>query len=480
VIAGPRFFPMDWLDQELIGTVDQSRSDDVHHLLGPEASRPHRGPTTALSSRMYVLAPGLAVIAASMMGPFYLSSLRPPAGRIVDFFQEWASARNHFQGLPVYANHRVTIPRYLGLEISRPQDLTVEVNGHPPTSVLLALPLAAFPYRDAVLAWNLASLGMLAVSLYLVWRGLRIPFSTRRLFLLIASLLVCSPLILQFFFAQLNLVLLLLLTGTWAADRSGRPLLAGALLGTATAIKIFPGFVFLYFLLRGEWKALIAGALAVTTLTGLTAAVLGVESYRSYIDDVLGRVAGFRGGWPNASLVGFWVKLFDPPLSELQVEPLWRSPAIARIGIVATCAPILVALASMVRRAATGDQRDLAFGSTLTAMLLVSPITWDHYLLLLAVPIAVIGTHLPRSTAARALFAVILVAFWSSPSIIQHLLIPGGKSHGIAHPLQTVTLLSYQCYALIALFGLGVAATFGGHSLGWRIAGSLSSATTVD
>ena len=387
---------------------------------------------------------------------------------------------NHLQGVPVYANHRVTIPRYLGLEISRPQDLTVEVNAHPPTSVLLALPFAAFRYQDAVLAWNLTSFGMLGASLYLVWRGLRIPFSARRLFLLIASLLVCSPLILQFFFAQLNLVILLLLTGTWAADRSGRPMLAGALLGTAAAIKIFPGFVFIYFLLRGEWKALIAGALAVTMLTGLTAAVLGFESYRCYFDDVLRRVAGFRGGWPNASLVGFWVKMFDPPLSELQVEPLWQQPGDRADRDRGVLRPVLIALASIVRRAATRDHLDLAFGSTLTAMLLVSPITWDHYLLLLPLPIAATWIHLPRSTSARALFAVILVAFWSSPSIIQHLLIPGGKSHGIAHPLQTVTLLSYQCYALIALFGLGVAVMFGGDSVGRRIAGSVSSATTVD
>jgi hypothetical protein len=174
-------------------------------------------------------------------------------------------------------------------------------------------------------------------------------------------------------------------------------------------------------------------------------------------------VAGFRGGWPNASLVGFWVKLFDPPLSEVQVEPLWRSPTIARVGILASCAAVLASLAWIVRRATTPGQRDLAFGLTLTAMLLVSPITWDHYLLLLLVPIAVTWAHLPRSTAARALFAVILVAFWSSPSIIQDLMIPRGKSHGIADPLQTVTLLSYQCYALIALFGLGAVLTREGN-----------------
>src|SRR5579883_449874 len=228
-----------------------------------------------------VLGPGLTLVVASIMAPIYRSSMRPPADRIVDFFQEWASARNYLEGLPVYANHRVSLPRYLTLRTLRPQDLSIEVNAHPPTSVLLALPFARLHYPDAVLVWNLTSLGMLGVSLFVIWRGFGIPFSLWWSFPLITSLLICPPLITQVYFGQLNLVILLLLTGTWAADRSGRPLLAGVLLGTAATIKLFPGFLFLYFIFRGQWRSLLAGVITIALLTGLTATVLGLEAYRA-------------------------------------------------------------------------------------------------------------------------------------------------------------------------------------------------------
>ena len=168
--------------------------------------------------------------------------------------------RNYREGLPLYTPHSVTIPRYLGPGIRVADGLMIEVNAHPPTSVLLALPFSLLHYPDAVLAWNLVSLGMLGASLYLLWRGLEIPFTWWRLFPLTTSFVLCTPLFLQFSLGQLTLLILLLLTGTWAADRSARPILAGSLLGTATAIKLFPGFMFLYFLMRREWKVLFACA----------------------------------------------------------------------------------------------------------------------------------------------------------------------------------------------------------------------------
>ncbi len=414
------------------------------------------------------LGPGLTVIVGSIMAQLYLSSLRPPADRIVDFYQEWASARNYWEGLPLYTNHKVTIPRYLGLTIASPEDLTVEVNAHPPTSVLLVLPLGLLRYQDAVLLWNIVSLMMLGASLYLVWRGFRISLSPWWLFPLITSLLVCAPLIQQVFFAQLNLLILLLLTGTWAADRSRRPILAGTLLGAATAIKLFPGLIFFYFIMRKQWKVVIIGALTVILLTGLTAAVFGLESYRAYYKEVLPRVAGFRGNWLNASLMGFWVKLFDPPPNNRQVEPLWRSAVVARLGTVVCCTAVLITLALVVRRARTTIELDLAFGLSLTAMLLVSPITWDHYLVLLLVPIAATWIALPPSVGARVLFAAVLIACWSPPAIIHQFMIPGGRSTAVARPLETLSILSYQCYALIALFVLGAKAIVRGTRSGSR------------
>ena len=83
--------------------------------------------------------------------------------------------RNWWNGLPVYTNHRVTIPRYIG-----PVDpfcLQVEFNAHPPSSVLVMIPWAMLDYRDALLAWNVLSLAMLVASLEIIRRSLELPLT---------------------------------------------------------------------------------------------------------------------------------------------------------------------------------------------------------------------------------------------------------------------------------------------------------------
>src|SRR5207253_2522977 len=188
--------------------------------------------------------------------------------------------------------------RYLGYQRQPRDRFFLEVNAHPPTSVLLAVPLARLDYPDAFLVWSLSSLAALAASVWLVVRHLRIPFSVWALAPALTLLLACNPFRQQMNQGQLNLVLLLLLTGVWVADRSARPGWAGALLGAATAIKLFPAFLFLYFLLRRQRRVVAAGVLSFAVLTGLTAALLGPATYRCYVEEVLPQVAQFRDWWP--------------------------------------------------------------------------------------------------------------------------------------------------------------------------------------
>jgi hypothetical protein len=338
------------------------------------------------------------------------------------------------------------------------------VNAHPPICVVLALPLVALSYPDAVLVWNLVSLSALFLSLWIIRRELAIPFSGWSVFPLVALLLICNPFRQQVIQGQLTLLLLLLLTGCWAAQRSNRAGWAGVLLGTATAIKLFPGFLFIYFILQRQWKAVMAGILTVAVITALIIPMLGVETFTSYGMDVIPRVAVFRASWFNASLPGLWTKLFDPDTEgdpvhpvHIRIEPLWRSLALARLGTWVSCGVVVAVQAWIAWRARSRVEKDLAFGLTIIAMLLVSPITWDHYLLLLTVPLAVLWTRLPRPNLVRMLFLIILIAFWIEPARLFDALVPGGYKQGTAYPIHTLCVLSIPCYALLILFALNAA-----------------------
>jgi hypothetical protein len=389
-----------------------------------------------------------------LRGPAFLEKVRATSDIIPDFFQEYASARNWFEGLPIYADHHQTVPRYLHVSLDDNHS-HVFVNAHPPCSVMFALPFAKLDFTDAFLAWNLLSLSALAASLWIVLRQLRIPFQLWSAAPLLALLLLCHPLWEQIRLGQLTLLLLLLVTGSWAAERSTRPLLAGALLGAASAIKLFPAFLLVYFALRGRWRVVAAGLVIGAALTALSAIVLGFDAYRSYFLTVLPEIQWFRVGWNNDSLWGFWSRLFDPaPEHERDrslTEPLFYSPALAKVLSLLSSAVITAFLAAAVRRDATGRRCDLTFALAVTAMLLISPICWDHYLLLLLVPLAVVWVGLPASRLVRAVFLVIVAAFWAGSPLVWTAFELNGRT---ATPVDSVGVLSYQFYALVAFFAL--------------------------
>jgi hypothetical protein len=392
-----------------------------------------------------------ALLVGSVQFTAFVGALRHAPGIVSDFYQDWASGRNWWNGLPVYTDHRVTIPRYIG-----PVDpfcLRVEFNAHPPSSILVIIPWATMDYRAALLGWNLLSLGMLLASLEIIRRSLEVPLTARLIASAVIFLLLSRPLFMQLFHGQWNLMLLLLVTGTWAADRSGRPAWAGLLLGGATAIKLFPGFLFLYFLARRQWTTMIAGALAFGMATGFTAGLLGPEVYRVYFQEILPRLAPVRSSWYNASLVGFWSRLFDPATTEVHVLPLWRSSMALRVAVLLSELAVIITLARLVRSADTRNARDHAFGFALTGMLLVSPITWDHSLLLLLLPISILLHDPPRSELAKVVVVVSVGVIWFlGQRLVCERFIPGGLVAGFASPAHSLTVLSYPCYALATLF----------------------------
>jgi hypothetical protein len=384
--------------------------------------------------------------------------LRPGPTEIRDFYQEWASARNHANGLPVYTEQERTVPLYLGFRRDPHDVYFVEVNAHPPPSVLLAFPLAGFDYRAAHLAWNLLSLAALGFSGWLIARALGVPRSPR-LVLMAVFVLIGDPLHQQVVQGQLNCLLLLMITGIWRADRSERPVLAGVLLGLATGIKLLPGVLFLYFLARRQWRVMLAGLACFTILMAATASILGLDTFSSYLTDVLPRIAEWRSLHYNNSIPGWWHKLFDPGSKGYPIIGLSLWPALARCGAALSCATVVLLSMWAAARAKVRRDWDQAFGAAVIAMLLVSPVAWEHYSVVLVLPVALLANRLPSSSKARGLLGVILVVLSIQPEYLWSACGLRGWMVTPMSPWNTVTALSIQLYAILGLFALGLTTT---------------------
>jgi len=387
------------------------------------------------------------------LGPLCVEAMRPAPDRVNDFYQDWGSARNHLVGLAVYTHHATSIPRHLGLP-SNPVP-GIEYNAHPPTSVLLALPLARLDYPDAVLVWNAISLAAFLASLVIVAAVLPVP---QTLFLPVLALLTyCHPLYGNLYLGQLTLILVLLVTAIWALERSERSSTAGLILGAAAAIKLFPAYLIVYYAARGRRRPLLTAIASFLALTLTTALVLGVDAYSDYVQIVLPAQVKFRSLGYNYAITGFWHKLFDPAGEPGSMTPLWSKPALARWGTILSDLAITAIVAMLAHRARSSAQRDLAFASVVTAMLLVSPVTWDTSLPLLLVPIALLSRSAGTSRWMPAALVLILVVVWMPQIVLTKLALAGGSLR-VAPWTFMLGAPSLKLYALLAIFTLGLIA----------------------
>lgn len=371
--------------------------------------------------------------------------------RLGDFFQEWASAKNYFEGQPIYTPQEITAWHYLRQTPDMSKQIFVRVNGHPPTCVLLALPLARLDYAHALFLWNGLTLVALAAATALV---LRFELGTWRtwLWLPAATLLVSNPLLQHLILGQLGIWLLLLIVGAVLADDRDRQVTAGLLLGTATALKLFPGLLFLYFVIHRRRRAVVAGLGVCLLWNAVSAAVLGTQAYEHFVRYAMPEVLHYRDWWANYSITGTWFKLFQP--WSRQSLPLWHDPTTAQLGAWLTMATVVGSATYVAYRSRRHeDARRTGFAVLITTMVLTTPIAWDHYFLLLLWPLVRLAVRLPRGWAIRGPFYTALFFVWLNPLVLYAF--ATGQERA-ATPAEILLIISWPFYALLTFYGLGV------------------------
>lgn len=276
-----------------------------------------------------------------------------------DFFQEWASARNYLEGLPLYTHQNVAVVRYLDWPLIRDTEgLFIEYSSRPPTYVLFILPFGFLDYPTAFLVWNLLSLAAFALSLYLVAHHLQIGVTAKHLLPIVVLSLLASPLKQQVFQGNINLVLLPILLGVWLADSASKPVLAGILLGIAIALKIFPGLLLLYFVVLRKYRTVVSTVACTGAIFAISLLVFGFQSYQDYVQLSMPFLAPHRGNWDNLSLIGFWTRLFvDQDVFGSVQTPLVDAPLLARSLISASGLLLILFLAWWTWRANTPEER---------------------------------------------------------------------------------------------------------------------------
>jgi hypothetical protein len=412
----------------------------------------------------------LAIYVLTAQGPSFLRTIPGSWDGGNDFFQDWTSARNVLEGRPAYLPLSEAAALHGPKVGGRPAVIpSLPWNAHPPTSVLMTLPLALLDYLAASTVWNLLSLIAIAASLALILRELRFPLAAWSILPIATLTLLCNPLRAQVIYGQWNALLLMLLTLGWVADRRDQYQRAGFWVAVAATLKLFPFFFLVYFAIRGRWRAVLACSLWGVVVSLVTVVTLGFDAYRDYYSYVLPTLKQFQAYWSNSSMTAFWLKNFSTgaPLFGLHIEPVVFAPHLALAGIVASYTLILATTCWFIGRSRFAcDTRsrcgDLCFALSTVAMLLLTPVCWEHYLLLLALPLALVWAGLGQSNLQRFAFLILIAAVWVGPKELYRM---GGvdllakwpdyqdvppATYVIRRPLFPPLVLSVHFYALLA------------------------------
>lgn len=293
---------------------------------------------------------------------------------------------------------------------NQPIQLRGILNYHPPFNAILFLPLTAFAYRTATIAWSALTLILYGLTGWIILHELGLRYAWPTGWLIVGLALCWDPFIAQVAHGQLSIVLVSCIISAWASLRHGHQTLAGLLLGLACLIKLFPGLLIAYLALRRQWIATRAAVLCVALGYGFTLVVVGVEDVVHYHQEVMRANAALYGPYPlNVSLSGVFYRLFtDNPWS----EPIVNHSQLALFSVALTSLILLTPL--LYQRSHDSRADDESFALTCIGMLLISPITWGHIFPILWLPLGLIARRWQitkeRAIPTPGLLSVILIS----------------------------------------------------------------------
>ena len=302
-----------------------------------------------------------------------------------DFCQDYIAAQRLVHGeMPYLPLH--SWAGYSACPVALPYD------AHPPLSILFFVPFALLPKTSAALLWGLCSLVAYLTSGVLLlkelgWRVL----PGMALFTLGSSF--WTPLALAQQTQNLEQLLLLLLVAAWFLERRGHSGWAGALLGLAAALKLWPVGLLLGALIWRRWRlALVSGAVICLALA-VTLMVPGPAAYAAYLGPVRVSELNSVPARASISLVGAIARVFIGYPAHPSLPPLVTGlslPSAVLVGEIIAMLFLLLVLAMLwwkSKREPGPAAALLGQGVLITALLLTFPLSWYQSLIVLLLPL---------------------------------------------------------------------------------------------
>jgi len=381
----------------------------------------------------------------------------PARANGLDFSHYYASALMMRTGLNPYTDDIKPLASSLGLEVG-----AITLSTYPPTFLLLLEPLTLLFPPAAYGLWTALSLVCLAITLYLLLDDL--PKDYRLRLSLVGLVILYPPITNNLVWGQAQIMLLLTFTLFMRWLGSGRNALAGAIIGFAGLLKVFPLLMVGYLLIRSHWKTIFYAVLVVAVGGLITLSIVGIG--RSL--DSIGPMASvtsqrWLGRQHNVALAAivshiFWYSA-APEMGSFAGLGVHLSPGMELTRRVTVLMAELAVLALTVyatfRSSRLPEGRDdHVIALWVATTILVSPTAWVHYLVMLLIPYGVLLRRYLRGESPRLATWLGLASFAIGELLMILDLIPVTPGSPIHRTLQDfgfwATLIGWPVSLLLA------------------------------
>ena len=282
-----------------------------------------------------------------------------------------------------------------------------------PLAVVLA------DHRVANWVWTGVGATILILVVSLVGGHKRRPGSRVDRALLVGLAFAFAPVTTELILGNVHLLILGLLAGAWLAVERKTPrgdITAGALIGVATLIKVFPGLVVIWFLLTRRFRAAIATGVTMAILVVATLPVVGLRPWLEYPTVLLNLIPPTEVSFALAPSI--WLSgLMPSPAAQVLVT-------VAGLGVVAWT----------TRR----RSEPISFAVAVAVSVLIAPALYPHYLTIMILPLVLALGH----TRPAVWIALVFLA------------VSGGDGEGLGGAAWIVTRALPTLGALLVVFGL--------------------------
>lgn len=336
----------------------------------------------------------------------------------------------------------------------------------PPLAALIPMPLILPGRNPGLEVWRALSLAAHFGALAVLLRALGVPRASMLTPLALAVWGVLWPVRTSLYEGQWDAFFLLAVAAAWWAAARQRGLLAGAILALAGNVKPYPLLALGYFVARRRWGTVSAGLLGCGLVFAGAGLAVGLDETLVFLQAVMPQLGGTTGYSQNQSFAGFLVRLVDRDLRPI----VSHTPLVYLLSRAFTLGSLLLLGLMTSRTPRSPSGAALQYAGWVAGMPIVIPVAWDHYQVLLALPLVVLAwawwSGAPRPTRFEgALFmaALVLIAFGDHTTVLG----PGAAElwqpkvrdamnetlrARFAGPL--MLLLSYKLYGALLLWGL--------------------------